>query len=286
MSKGKTLVGTEIVLVLGLVAFVAAMAGLEKFSGQGSPVNLGPLTAIAFAAIPAVFWLGYFYLQDRHEPEPKHLVGGMFLIGFFIASPVAYFVSHSLIDIAPSKGLDPLSADRIMKSILLIAMVQELAKYVVVRYSIYNHAEFDEPMDGIIYMMAVGIGFATMENFRQLVSLDGKMLLTQGAVNTVVTTLAHACFAGVLGYALGRARFSAAPPLSRGLSLLGGLVAAAVLNGVFNVLEEKVALAGMGGAAWRSLAWAAGFAAVVFFAVSLLMRRQLATSPHAKPSVG
>jgi len=125
-----------------------------------------------------------------------------------------------------------------------------------------------------------------MENFRHLVSLDGKMLLTQGAVNTVVNTLAHACFAGVLGYALGRAKFSTAPPLHRGLSLCGGLVAAAVLNGVFNVLEEKVALAGMGGAAWRSLGWAAGFAAVVFFVVSLLMRRQLAVSPHAKPTVG
>jgi len=51
VSRGKTLVGTEIVLVLGLVAFVGAMAGLDNFSGKGSPVNLGPLTAIAFALI-------------------------------------------------------------------------------------------------------------------------------------------------------------------------------------------------------------------------------------------
>lgn len=280
MSRAKTVVGTEIVLILGLVAFVGGMYGLENMSGKDNPINLGPLSALAFAAIPAIFWLGYFYLQDRHEPEPKHFVGGVFLIGAFIASPVSHFVSGTLFTIAPSPGLDPLNADRLWKTIILIGLVQEMCKLLVVRYSIYLHKEFDEPMDGIVYMMAAGIGFATAENFRHLLSLDGKMLLTQGAINTVVNTLAHACFAGVLGYALGRAKFVKQTALQRGGGLLAGLLAAALLNGVFNVLEERVGLAGIGTTAWRSLAWAAGFAAVVFFGVSMLMRRQLAASPH------
>jgi len=276
VSRHKTLVGTEIVLVLGLVGFVAAMVGVEHTAPGAA--RLGPLAALGFAAVPSVLWLGYFYLQDRNEPEPKQLVFGVFILGAFVAAPLANFAASVL----PAGGaaLDPLSMHRIATNILVIGLVQEMSKYVVVRYSIYHHAEFDEPMDGIIYMMAAGIGFATAQNYRHLASLGGSVVLSQAAMNTVVNTLAHACFAGVLGYALGSAKFSEAPPVARGANLFGGLCAAAVLNGVFTALEDRVLLAGVNaGAAWRGLAGAAAFAAVVFFAVSVLMKRQLAVSP-------
>jgi protease PrsW len=276
VSRHKTLVGTEIVLVLGLVGFVAAMVGIEHTAP--GPARLGPLAALGFAAVPSVLWLGYFYLQDRNEPEPKQLVFGVFILGAFVAAPLANFVASAL----PVAGaeLDPLSVQRVLTNILVIGLVQEMSKYVVVRYSIYHHAEFDEPMDGIIYMMAAGIGFAAAQNFRHLASLGGSVVLSQAAMNTVVNTLAHACFAGVLGYALGSAKFSKATPVSRGVNLFAGLCTAAALNGVFTALEDRVLLAGVNAsAAWRGLAWAAGFAAVVFFAVSLLMKRQLAVSP-------
>ena len=277
VSRHKTLVGTEIVLILGLIGFVAAMVGLEHTSP--GPARLGPLAALGFAAVPSALWLGYFYLQDRNEPEPKPLVFGVFVLGAFVAAPMANFVA-AMLPIASQ--LDPLSPLRVLTNILVVGMVQEMAKYVVVRYSIYHHAEFDEPMDGIIYMMAAGIGFAAAQNYHHLASLGGNVVLSQAAMTTVVNTLAHACFAGVLGYALGQAKFSKAAPIARGASLFGGLCAAAVLNGVFTALEDRATLAGINaGAAWRGLAWAAGFAAVVFFAVSVLMRRQLALSPFS-----
>jgi hypothetical protein len=76
-------VGTEIVFLLGLVSFVAAMVGIDHASPGAA--RMGPL--VAFAVAPSVFWLGYFYLQDRNEPEPKRLVGGVFLLGAFLAAP-------------------------------------------------------------------------------------------------------------------------------------------------------------------------------------------------------
>ena len=282
MSRHKTLVGTEIVLILGLMGFVAALVGIEHVAPGAA--KLGRLSALAFAAIPAVFWLGYFYLQDRHEPEPKALVGSMFILGVFVAAPLADFVG-GMIPIA-GPDLDPLSVNHLVKNILLIGVVQEIAKYVVVRYSIYRHAEFDEPMDGIVYMIAAAIGFSTAQNYHHLASLGENVVLSQAAMNTVVNTLAHACFAGVLGYALGSAKFSKAPPLTRGASLFGGLCAAAVLNGVFAALEARVTLTGVNSAAaWRGLACAAGFSAGVFFVVSMLMKRQLAVSPFRPDAV-
>jgi len=238
------------------------------------------------SAIPALLWMVYFYLQDRHEPEPEHYVFAVFLIGAFIAAPIAHF----LIDLATPAGgtgaaFDTLSADSAVWAFLVVALAQETSKYVVVRYSIYLSPEFDEPMDGIIYMTAAGIGFATYENYRTLQGLDGTVFMSTGAANAVITTLAHACFAGVLGYALGRAKFSTGSPRARTLTLLVGLLVAVALNGQFALLQNVVKTTGLEVQPWRGVLYAAGFAAAVFFVTSLLMRRHLSDSPHA-PKVG
>lgn len=278
MTRAKTLVSTEILLVVGLLAFAGGAWGLERLLGLSGPVTLGPIPSLLLAAVPALLWLGYFYLQDRHEPEPKHYVLGVYLLGAFVAAPLAGWITGTLLPTGAARGFSRLSGDRIVQAILLVGLAQELAKYLVVRYTIYLSAEFDEPMDGIVYMTAAGIGFATAENVRYLQGLDGTVFLATGVANTVVTTLAHACFAGALGYALGRAKFAGATPLRRAGTLLGGLLCATLLNGLFTLLEGVVKVSGLEVQPWRGVAWAAGFAALVFFTVSFLMRRQLALS--------
>ena len=154
--------------------------------GAGDPA----VAAGAGAAVrsPAFLWLGFFYLQDRHEPEPKHFVLGVFLLGGFVAAPVAADL--------PARPLPAWERrahhrrDVILPRSLPLGLAQELAKYLVVRYSVYLSDEFDEPLDGIIYMTAAGIGFATAEN-SPIVAQVGAMFLGTCAVNAVVTTLAH-----------------------------------------------------------------------------------------------
>src|SRR5262249_56522764 len=105
---------------------------------------------------------------------------------------------------------------------------QELAKSLVVRYWFYMPDEFDEPMDGIVYMMAAGIGFATAENWHAIGAAGGTIFLATGTMNVVVATLAHGCFAGVLGYALGIAPWTRAA--RRGPVILVGLFIAPTPN--------------------------------------------------------
>jgi RsiW-degrading membrane proteinase PrsW (M82 family) len=277
MSRARTVLATELLLIGGLFAFIGAAWAAERILELRDPVRLSMLESILLSAVPAFLWLGYFYLQDRHEPEPKHYVAGVYLVGAFVAAPIASFLTGELFPVAAvSSGR--LSAVNMVTAILSVGLAQELSKFLVVRYSVYLSDEFDEPMDGIIYMTAAGIGFATAENVRYLQGLDGTVFLSTGAMNTVVTTLAHACFAGFLGFALGRARFSKASPLKRNLFLLGGLVMAAVLNGVFHLLERIVKVQGLAVKPWRGLVFAAVFAAVIFAGVAFLMKQQLAQS--------
>lgn len=286
MSRVRTILATEVLLVVGLLVFVGLAFAAERFLALPDPVRLGPVVALLLAGVPGLLWLGYFYLQDRHEPEPKHFVFGVYLAGAFVAAPVAHF----LVDVLAPGGRSALgeigwTADRLVHAVLIVGLAQELTKLAVVRYSIYLSSEFDEPMDGIVYMTAAGIGFATAENWRDLTALSG-VHLSVAATNAVITTLAHACFAGVLGVALGQARFGAATAGKRAGVLLGGLGAAAVLSGIFLLLEQAITQRGLAASPWRGLMLAAAFAAVVFAGVSFLMKRQLALSPHARPSGG
>jgi RsiW-degrading membrane proteinase PrsW (M82 family) len=137
-------------------------------------------------------------------------------------------------------------------------------------------------MDGIIYATAVGIGFATYQNFHELSGTENTVYIAVGATNAVVTTLAHACFAAVMGYVLGRARFAAIKNPRHTITLVAGLLIAAGLNGNFNLLESRIVQDGVEVEPWRAVALAAIFAAVVFAAVFALMKRLLAISPHRK----
>src|SRR5678816_2901442 len=132
--------------------------------------SLGSLLAAFMACIPAVFWLGFFYLMDRHEPEPKQLVVGVSVLGALVAGPLADFVQfHAVPPVALEvHGLSPISADRLIYAVLVAGLAQEMCKYAVVRYTVYMSREFDEPMDGIVYMMACGTGFAVWVNYHQL----------------------------------------------------------------------------------------------------------------------
>jgi RsiW-degrading membrane proteinase PrsW (M82 family) len=275
------LVGTKFVLIAGLVGFVLIAWLIELVAGVDHALHLGPLIAGIVAGIPALFWLGFFYLMDRHEPEPKQLVAGVCVLGALIAAPLANFLQLQAVPPVDLQmhSLDALALDRILYAVLIAGLAQEMCKYAVVRYTIYMSREFDEPMDGIVYMMACGTGFAVWINYHRLSGQGHQVYLSTGAAQAVVTTLAHASFAGALGYVMGRAKFSRRSAPVRGALLMGGLFGAAFLNGQFHVVEGWIQQVGMGQHPWRGVGYAALCATAVFGVIWFLSQRLLDASP-------
>jgi protease PrsW len=278
------LVGTKFLLIAGLVGFVVIAWLVELVAGLDRAVHLGTLLAAFMAGIPAVFWLGFFYLMDRHEPEPKQLVVGVCVLGALVAGPLADFVQfHAVPPLALEvHGLSPISADRVIYAVLVAGLAQEMCKYAVVRYTVYMSREFDEPMDGIVYMMACGTGFAVWVNYHQLSGQSHSVVLSTAAPQAVVTTLAHASFAGALGYVMGRAKFSRRSAPVRGVLLFLGLLGAAVLNGQFAVVEAWVVQTGFAQHPWRGVGYAALCAAAVFSVIWFGAQRLLSGSPFRR----
>ena len=280
------LVGTKFLLVGGLVGFVLVTWLVQLVAGLDHAIDFGPILAAIIAGIPAVFWLGFFYLMDRHEPEPKQLVVGVAVLGCLIAGPLADFVQYQAVppQALELHGFTPFSADRVIYAILVAGLAQEMCKYAVVRYTVYLSSEFDEPMDGIVYMMACGTGFAVWLNYQRLTDQNHSVYLSTAAAQTVVTTLAHASFAGALGYVMGRAKFSRRSAPLRGLLLMLGLLGAATLNGQFSVVESWISQDGMTQHPWRNVGYAALCALAVFSVIWLLTQKLLARSPFRRPS--
>src|ERR1041385_2388776 len=229
LRRARALVSTKFLLIAGLVGFVLSAWLVELVVGLHDAVNLGPLLAAVMAGIPAVLWLGFFYLMDRHEPEPKQLVAGVGVLG--------------------------------MRT---VGLAEEMCKSAGVPTTIYMSRDCDEPMDGIVYMLACGTGFAVWVNYHRLSDQGHQVYLSIGSAQAVVTALAHASFAGALGYVMGRAKFSRRSALVRGIWLMLGLLGAALLNGQFALVKNWIEQEGMDQHPWRGVGYAAACASAVF----------------------
>ena len=180
------------------------------------------LFSILTAAVaPGISLLTYFYLKDRYEAEPVHMVARVFFLGVLIVLPVMVI----------QRGLLLLWGDHpIFFAFAISAGVEELFKWFVLYHIIYNHTEFDEPYDGILYAVAISLGFATVENVLYAV-------IEQGSVGTLLVRAllpvsGHALFGITMGYYAGKAKFLQ-KPLGRKFLLLA-IAAPIVEHGVYD----------------------------------------------------
>jgi RsiW-degrading membrane proteinase PrsW (M82 family) len=256
-----------------LLLFVLLIFGLERWlQPQFSTTSL-LVTGVLIAIIPAAVWLFFFYRRDRLEPEPKHMVFRLFLLGALLASAVGMPVLDNLFAIPDWLYSSPVWA-HLLGSFLLVGFVQEFLVYTAVRFTVYSSQEFDEATDGIVYATAAGIGYATLQNIVFVIASGGVALGT-GSVYIVLNTLAHASFAGVIGYFLGRQKFEERPLWWMPV----GLTAAAALNASFFYFRGTLTQASFGAAAnqWLGLLLATILAGVVTWFLSRFIQRNLAT---------
>ncbi|MFM1652746.1 glutamic-type intramembrane protease PrsW [Brevibacillus sp. B_LB10_24] len=155
------------------------------------------MIAIVGAALaPGIALLSYFYLRDNLQPEPISMVVRSFIFGVLLVFPIM-----TLQYIIQSEWqLD----HPLFQAVVASALIEEFFKWLVVYHTAYKHVEFDEPYDGIVYAVAVSLGFATLENFFYLLT-NGLEIAFWRALLPVSS---HALFGVLMGYYLGIGKFS------------------------------------------------------------------------------
>jgi RsiW-degrading membrane proteinase PrsW (M82 family) len=251
--------------LIGLIAFVllfnVLLPSLGENLGDVALIGLGLFLSVA----PAGLWLGFFYRLDRYEPEPKRMVLGVYALGALATAALHQPVLQGIF--AVDAWLYDQWWARLLGGILVVGVFEQFLVYLVVRLSVFDHPEFDERVDGVIYAMAAGLGVATVLNFQYVIERGG-VDLDIGSIRMVVNALAFACFAGIQGYFIGQARFESTPLYY----LPGGLAIAAALNGLFFFVLEQGAT-GLRYNLWRDLFLAGAIAVFTFAIVFWLIAR-------------
>jgi RsiW-degrading membrane proteinase PrsW (M82 family) len=271
-----------VAMVLGLVALAFVMIILGDDISER--VNHTALIAIglAMAIIPALLWLGVFSRLDRLEPEPHAYLLSVMIIAAIATAGIAEPIRTGILrlqDWQPENNFYALAVIILTEGAMFALIV-----YLTVRYTAYLTDEFDERADGVIYGTAAGLGIGIALGFVYVIE-QGGVNLDVGAARIIIQSLALAAIGGVVGYGLGQVKFEHHVPFYVGI--FGAL--GAVLFGVLDWLLSEVTLVGLGLSAWRGVAIAGIFAAMIFAALFGLLRHAvqetLKQSVHTPVSV-
>ncbi len=117
-------------------------------------------------------------------------------------------------------------------SYVVVAFSEEICKFAGLRLYSYNLKSFDEPLDGIVYSVIVSMGFATVENIMYVLKFaEIGRGLEVGISRMFLSVPAHATFGVVMGYFVGKAKFS---QQKSGRLMLMGLLGAVFFHGTFD----------------------------------------------------
>ncbi|CAM3124335.1 glutamic-type intramembrane protease PrsW [Paenibacillus lupini] len=180
-------------------------------------------SVLTAAVAPGVSLLTYLYLKDRYDAEPIHMVVRMFLLGVLIVVPIVV-IQHGL---QLWLGNHP-----ILFSFVESAGIEEFVKWFVLYHMIYNHTEFDEPYDGIVYAASISLGFATLENVLYAIyspATYGTLLM-----RALLPVSGHALFGVMMGYYVGKAKFATAS--KRNIYLGISLALPLLLHGTYDYI--------------------------------------------------
>ena len=171
----------------------------------------------AMGILPAIFWLTLFLREDRKQPEPKWMISFTFIFGA-IGALIALAL-QLLINFYTPLHIDPPSA----ASLLVFAFIEEFSKFACVYFFVHKKRFFNEPVDGMIYMITGAMGFAALENIFYIFSYSNGDLFGLTIYRFIGAILLHALASGLIGYYWLRRR------------LVFGIVVATLLHWVFNL---------------------------------------------------
>lgn len=207
--------------------------------------------AVTAGIIPSLIWLYFWTREDAAKPEPGALLAGCFLAGI-LAVLIAAPLEQLLLYVYPAA----------VPHYIAWAAVEELLKFAAVAAVALRSRWNDDPIDAMIYSVAVALGFSAMENTLFLMRpLSGGDLVGGAAAESMRfmgATLVHVVCSGLVGFSLGWTFYKEWP--AKALAWTVAMVAAVAAHAGFNL---AVIASGNGADALRVFAWVWGAAVIM-----------------------
>ena len=191
------------------------------------------LILIAIAVIPAIFLIVYIYREDRLEKESPRLVLMLVVLGIVstflaaLAERIGFAILGAVLDENSLLG-------RIIMYFGIVAFAEEGFKYLVLKKATWKNPEFNCKFDGVVYAVAVSLGFALWENIQYVIAYGFPTAL----IRAVTAVPGHACFGVLMGVWYGLAKrkeaqgWDSAARLARTLAV----IVPAIVHGAYDFI--------------------------------------------------
>lgn len=219
------------------------------------------VSLLVAAVTPGFSLLTYFYLKDRYDAEPIRKVFKLFMIGLLLVFPTMFVQRGFVLWF----GDDPF-----VFSFIISAGVEEFLKWFVIYYTVFHQSFFNEPYDGVVYTVAISLGFATLENVLYAFAQPAQPFTL--LIRALLPVTGHALFAVVMGYYFGKSKFQSNEQANSPRTLLIlALLLPIILHGVFDYIQLAMPATWM----WMIIP----FVAFLWVASMILVRKSLEKSP-------
>jgi Predicted membrane protein len=118
------------------------------------------MSTLLITISPSILILLYFFLSDKFK-EPKGTIALVFFLGVLICLPAGILNTFMYNTFNNNTEI----TEKLLGSFAGPAWTEELLKLFILYAIVLKRKEFNEPMDGIVYGVAVSLGFATYENY-------------------------------------------------------------------------------------------------------------------------
>ena len=194
------------------------------------------------AVAPAIILITYIYLVDikQREPIPQILKG--FIYGI-ISAFIAIFAASFLADVQfyTDTFSNIVEAGRL--AFWGAALPEEAAKLFMLWLLVRKNKYFDEHLDGIVYAVAISMGFAAFENILYLFD-NYEQWFTIGIARAILSVPGHYAFAVLMGYYYAKVHFGISnAPKDKLMILLAPVLVHTIFDWILFTISITPALA-------------------------------------------
>lgn len=156
------------------------------------------------AVIPAIALLCVVWKLDTVEKEPPALLARLFAFGALtvVSAILVGLIGNGIVNAAYS------GSGRIffifLDSFIFTALAQEAGKFFVLKMATWKNREFNYTFDGLVYAVAVSLGFAVAENIVYVVRSGADASISR----VVLSVAGHLVYSMFMGCFYGQARYA------------------------------------------------------------------------------
>ena len=159
---------------------------------------------LALAIAPGIAICLFIYYKDKYNKEPIAMLVLAFVLGMLSIIPAVVIQLSWPVNVQMLGNKNYLALA--FFTFVIVALSEEGSKFLMLRLFLFSRKSFDDPFDGIVYAVMIGMGFATVENIGYVYEHG----MATGILRMFLSVPAHGTFAVLMGYHIGLAKFDPA----------------------------------------------------------------------------